>query len=73
MKIEQLNQIILKSIEKKSVKNFDKLEWDSLSHLNILSTLEKKFPKKISSIKGIAYFNNYKNLSRILIKKKLIK
>jgi acyl carrier protein len=73
MKIEQLNQIILKSIEKKSVKNFDKLEWDSLSHLNILSTLEKKFPKKISSIKGIADFNNYKNLSRILIKKKLIK
>ena len=73
MKKDQFNQIILKSVERKKVKNFDELEWDSLSHLNILSALEKKFPKKISSIKGIADLNNYKSLSRILIKKKLIK
>tara|TARA_B100000029_G_scaffold516819_1_gene635186 strand:- start:104 stop:325 length:222 start_codon:yes stop_codon:yes gene_type:complete len=73
MKIDQFKKIILKSIDKKSVKNFDKIGWDSLSHLTILSTLEKKFPKKITSIKGIADLNNYKSLSKVLIKKKIIK
>ena len=73
MKIEKFKELILKSIEQKKVKNFDNLEWDSLSHLNILSVLEKRYPKKITSIKGIADFNNYKKLSNILIKKKIIK
>mgnify|MGYP001298265721 CR=1 FL=1 len=73
MKIAKFKELVLKSTEQKKVKSFDNLEWDSLSHLNILSTLEKKFPKKITSIKGIADLNNYKKLSSILIKKKIIK
>ena len=73
MKIEQLQKIVLKAIDQKKVKDFSKLEWDSLCHLTILSTLEKKFPKKITSIKGIADFNNFKSLSNILTKKKIIK
>ena len=62
MKISQFNKLILRSIEEKKVKNLSKLEWDSLSHLNILTELEKKFPKKITSIKGIAELNNYRKL-----------
>ena len=72
MKISQFNKLILRSIEEKKVKNLSKLEWDSLSHLNILTELEKKFPKKITSIKGIAELNNYKKLINILTKKKII-
>ena len=70
MKISQFNKLILRSIEEKKVKNLSKLEWDSLSHLNILTELEKKFPKKITSIKGIAELNNYRKLINILTKKK---
>ena len=65
MKISQFNKLILRSIEEKKVKNLSKLEWDSLSHLNILTELEKKFPKKITSIKGIAELNNYRKLINI--------
>tara|TARA_Y100000992_G_C21074755_1_gene400372 strand:+ start:278 stop:502 length:225 start_codon:yes stop_codon:yes gene_type:complete len=72
MKISQFNKLILRSIEEKKVKNLSKLEWDSLSHLNILTELEKKFPKKITSIKGIAELNNYRKLINILTKKKII-
>ena len=72
MKISQFNKLILRSIEEKKVKNLSKLEWDSLSHLNILTELEKKFPKKITSIKDIYEFNNYKKLMNILNKKKII-
>ena len=72
MKISQFNKLILRSIEEKKVKNLSKLEWDSLSHLNILNELEKKFPKKITSIKGIAELNNYRKLINILTKKKII-
>ena len=72
MKISQFNKLILRSIEEKKIKNLNKLEWDSLSHLNILTELEKKFPKKITSIKGIAELNNYRKLINILIKNKII-
>ena len=47
MKISQFNKLILRSIEEKKVKNLSKLEWDSLSHLNILTELEKNFLKKL--------------------------
>lgn len=73
MNINKFKKLILDSIEKKKIKNFDALEWDSLSHLNILTSLEEKYPKKITSIKGIADLNNYKKLLRVLTKKKIIK
>ena len=38
----------------------------------LLTELEKKFPKKITSIKGIAELNNYRKLINILTKKKII-
>ena len=43
-----------------------------ISHLNILMELEKKFPRKITSIDGIAEANNYKDLENILISKKIL-
>ena len=47
-------------------------EWDSLAHLSILMELEKRFPNKITPIKGIAEANSYNEIEKILISKKLV-
>ena len=51
-------------------KNFS--EWDSLAHLSILMELEKRFPNKIIPINKIAEANNYNEIEKILISKKLV-
>ena len=51
-------------------KNFS--EWDSLAHLSILMELEKRFPNKIIPINRIAEANNYNEIEKILISKKLV-
>ena len=70
---KELKKLIKSTINSKKNKNFEKTEWDSLSHLTILTKLETKFPNKITSIKGIAEVNNYKDIKKILILKKLLK
>ena len=47
-------------------------EWDSLAHLSILMELEKRFPNKIIPINRIAEANNYNEIEKILIAKKLV-
>ena len=56
--------------QENSKKNFS--EWDSLAHLSILMELEKRFPNKIIPINRIAEANNYNEIEKILISKKLV-
>lgn len=56
--------------QEKGKKNFS--EWDSLAHLSILMELEKRFPNKIIPINRIAEANNYNEIEKILISKKLV-
>ena len=72
MNKNQLKKIIKKNIDSKEVTNIEANAWDSLAHLNILMELEKVFPRKITSIEGIAEANNYKDLENILISKKIL-
>ena len=72
MNKNQLKKIIKQNIDSKEVKNIETDEWDSLSHLNILMELEKTFPRKITSIDGIAEANNYNKLKNILVSKKIL-
>ena len=72
MNKNQLKKIIKQNIDSKEVKNIETDEWDSLAHLNILMELEKTFPRKITSIDGIAEANNYKKLENILVSKKIL-
>ena len=72
MNKNQLKKIIKKNIDSKQVANIEANSWDSLAHLNILMELEKVFPRKITSIEGIAEANNYKDLENILISKKIL-
>jgi len=72
MNKNQLKKIIKQNIDSKEVKNIETDEWDSLAHLNILMELEKTFPRKITSIDGIAEANNYKKLKNILVSKKIL-
>ena len=72
MNKNQLKKIIKKNIDSKEVANIEANAWDSLAHLNILMELEKVFPRKITSIEGIAEANNYKDLENILISKKIL-
>jgi len=72
MNKNQLKKVIKQNIDSKEVKNIETDEWDSLSHLNILMELEKTFPRKITSIDGIAEANNYKKLENILVSKKIL-
>jgi acyl carrier protein len=72
MNKNQLKKVIKQNIDSKEVKNIETDEWDSLSHLNILMELEKTFPRKITSIDGIAEANNYKKLKNILVSKKIL-
>ena len=72
MNKNQLKKIIKQNIDSKVVTNIETNAWDSLAHLNILMELEKKFPRKITSIDGIAEANNYKKLENILVSKKIL-
>ena len=72
MNKNQLKKVIKQNIDSKEVENIETDTWDSLSHLNILMELEKTFPRKITSIDGIAEANNYKKLENILISKKIL-
>ena len=72
MNKNQLKKIIKKNIDSKELANIESNTWDSLAHLNILMELEKVFPRKITSIEGIAEANNYKDLENILISKKIL-
>ena len=72
MNKNQLKKIIKKNIDSKEVANIEANAWDSLAHLNILMELEKVFPRKITSIEGIAEANNFKDLENILISKKIL-
>ena len=72
MNKNQLKKLIKKNIDSKKTTNIEVNTWDSLAHLNILMELEKEFPRKITSIDGIAEANNYKDLENILISKKIL-
>ena len=72
MNKKQLKKIIIKINNSEEIKNIENHTWDSLAHLSILMELEKLFPNKITSIKGIAEANNYKDIENILISKKLL-
>ena len=72
MNKNQLKKIIKKNIDSKELVNIEANTWDSLAHLNILMELEKTFPRKITSIEGIAEANNFKDLENILISKKIL-
>ena len=72
MNKKQLRKLIKKIINPKNIKNIEDHTWDSLAHLSILTELEKLFPNKITSIEKIAEANNYKDMERILISKKLL-
>ena len=72
MNKKQLKKLIKKIINSKKIENIEDHTWDSLAHLYILMELEKLFPNKITSIKKIAEANNYKDMERILISKKLL-
>ena len=73
MNEKEFKKLIIKSIN--SSKNIDlkSHEWDSLVQLTILLELEKIFPNKITSIKGLAEVNNYNKMKKILISKKILK
>ena len=72
MNKNQLKKVIKQNIDSKEVVNIETDAWDSLAHLNILMELEKTFPRKITSIDGIAEANNYKKLKNILVSKKIL-
>ena len=72
MNKNQLKKIIKQNIDSKVVINIETNAWDALAHLNILMELEKTFPRKITSIDGIAEANNYKKLENILVSKKIL-
>jgi|TARA_X000000950_G_C13692192_1_gene568574 acyl carrier protein len=70
MKKEDLIKIIKKYLEKEDQKKVEKIDWDSLTHLNILMDLEKKLSLKISEIKKISEANSFDKLFKLLNKKK---
>lgn len=69
MKNQDLKKTILKVTKKKEV---GKIEWDSLSHLNILIELEKKLPRKLDKITALSNATSYEKLYNCLKKSNLI-
>ena len=43
--------------------------WDSLTHVQLVTALEKKFKIKVSPEEGIDAFNNFKELTSFVQKK----
>lgn len=72
-----LKQIIAKSLkielskinENSSSKNIE--EWDSLGHLTILMSLDKKFKGKLNSISELSNCDSLKKIYKTLIKHKI--
>ena len=62
---------IKKINDKSSAENVE--NWDSLTHVQLVSALEKKFKIKISAEEGIDAFNNFKQLVMFVQKKLKIK
>ena len=72
MNRKELKELIKKVINSQENNKKNLSEWDSLAHLSILMELEKHFPNKITPINGIAEANNYSQIEKILISKKLV-
>ena len=53
--------------DKSSIDNVD--GWDSLSHVQLISSLEKGFKIKVTPAEGIDAFNNFKEIVQFLRKK----
>tara|TARA_Y100001935_G_C16947624_1_gene333131 strand:- start:55 stop:267 length:213 start_codon:yes stop_codon:yes gene_type:complete len=70
MKKEDLIKIIKKFLDKENHKKVEKIDWDSLTHLNILMDLEKKSSLRISEIKKISEANSFDKLFKLLNKRK---
>ena len=70
MKKEDLIKIIKKFLDKENHKKVEKIDWDSLTHLNILMDLEKKSSLRISEIKKILEENSFDKLFKLLNKRK---
>jgi acyl carrier protein len=68
---EALNIKEIKINENSSFKNIP--EWDSLGHLSILSSLDKKTKGKTSKIKELSEAMEFKKINKILLKNNIIK
>jgi acyl carrier protein len=72
-------EIIAKKLKMSSAQvikldNFSKMKsWDSLAHLEILSSLDAKLKNNVNKIKNIADVKSVKKIISILKKKSLIK
>ena len=53
--------------DKSSAENVE--NWDSLSHVQLISSIEKKFKIKISAEEGIDEFDNFKQIVGFVEKK----
>ena len=53
--------------DKSSAENVE--NWDSLTHVQLVTALEKKFKIKVSPEEGIDAFNNFKQLTSFVQKK----
>ena len=73
MNEKEFKKLVIKSINSSKSIDLKSHEWDSLVQLTILLELEKIFPNKITSIKGLAEVNNYNKMKKILISKKILK
>jgi len=73
MKKEDLVKIIKKYLNKKYHKKINKIEWDSLVHLNVLMELEGKSSSKVSEIKKITEANTLNKLVKLLSENGVIK
>jgi acyl carrier protein len=62
---------IKKVSDKSNAENVE--NWDSLTHVQLVSALEKKFKIRISAEEGIDAFNNFKQLVSFVEKKLKIK
>ena len=62
---------VTKLNDKSNAENVE--NWDSLTHVQLVSALEKKFKIKISAEEGIDAFNNFKQLVSFVEKKLKIK
>ena len=73
MNEKEFKKLVIKSINSSKSIDLKSYEWDSLVQLTLLLELEKIFPNKITSIKGLAEVNNYNKMKKILVSKKILK
>ncbi len=70
--ISKALQVPMQNI-KENFKSDDCDEWDSLGHLNIMMSLDKKLKGKVVKLKDISEANSLKKILKILQKNKLLK